>query len=132
MAGPGDGAGTPAQYNPKELSVDKIQSPRDPATGQASGYLKIEGIDGESKVNATPGANGQFLGGGGGDGTGIRRDQPQTGNAARTETVGANESVNASPGVAPYREGGANDTTHRTKQPRRNRDGRRGKRMHKP
>jgi len=26
-----------AQYNPKEVGVDKIQSPRDPATGQATG-----------------------------------------------------------------------------------------------
>jgi hypothetical protein len=85
--GPG-GSVPQAQYNPKELQV---QSPRDPASGQATGYLKIEGIDGESKVTAAPSAGDQFISGSGGDGTGIRK-----------------------------------------KQPRRDRNGTRGKRMHKP
>jgi len=32
--------GVQAQYNPKELQVDKIRSPRDPATGQSSGVVQ--------------------------------------------------------------------------------------------
>jgi hypothetical protein len=116
-------------------TIDKIQSPRDPASGQATGYLEggVNDTTYQGSAGTETANTGQFMSGAGGDGQGIRRNQPQPGSALRTETVGANETVNASPGTSDKWIGGTDDgSSIRQKKPRRDRNRTRGKRMHKP
>lgn len=79
-----------------------IQPTRDVATGQSSGYR--EGGVNDATVRDASAQPGQFIGGAGGDGTGIRRDQPaQGGNAlVNNENVtGARGTATAKPGAGP-------------------------------
>jgi hypothetical protein len=175
MAGPGDGAagpltaksvttvqsprdpasgqatGTPPQsmiftndtIDKLELSVAKIQSPRDPASGLSGnaqttdGFKSVEGLSSETEfIGKNPGTGDQFLSGGS-HGQGIRRQQPapeNVGQFAESGKKGEELMVQPNPqgDARTYREGGVNDTTHRTKKPRRNSNGTRERRMQKP
>lgn len=147
MAGPGDGAAGPltatsnttiqsppqtqAQYNPKEL---QIQSPRDPASGQSTGAAQEArtenpptGIYASNPGGGLLGVNDGQSGGSNGTGAGNVGQFAESGKKAEEMIVG-----NPEVGTGTVREGGTNDTTHRTKKPRRDRNGTRGKRQHKP
>jgi hypothetical protein len=121
--------GTAAQYNPKEIGIDKIQSPRDPASGQSGnaqttdGFKSVGGLSSETEFIGKNAGTGDPASG---QGSGVT---PQ-GMVFTNDTI---DKVDAGqPTANTVREGGVNDTTHRTKKPRRNRDGTRGRRMHKP
>jgi hypothetical protein len=126
--------GTAAQYNPKEIGIDKIQSPRDPASGQSTGAAQ------EARTENPP--TGVYASNPGGGLLGVKDGQSGGSNGAGAGNVGqfaesgrkAEEMIVGNPevGTETVREGGANDTTHRTKKPRRDRNGTRGKRQHKP
>ncbi len=121
--------GTAAQYNPKELSVDKIQSPRDPASGQSTGAAQ------EARTENPP--TGIYASNPGGGLLGVKEGRSGGSNEGGAGNVGQfvesgkkdgpyNVS-NPEVGTETYREGGVNDTTHRTKKPRQNRNGKRGR-----
>lgn len=133
--------GVQAQYNPKELSIDKIQSPSDPASGQAADIQSPrDPATGQATGAVQPSSTKQMIQGQSGaylQSATARSVSPGSQDAQYKVTF---EDVLVTSATAPaagttsetYREGGVNDATHRTKKPHRNRNGARGKRMHKP
>jgi hypothetical protein len=87
--------GAAAQYNPKELSVDKIQSPRDPASGQEAGNSLSQNDVVDYAKTPPPATNVKVMFE---DILVSSATSSNSGNAGstqrtRTETVGANESI---------------------------------------
>jgi len=127
-------------YNPKELGVDKIQSPRDPASGQATGIQSPrDPASGQpnSGDNGTLGAGNSFSAGqdtrmdsqivrdgGAQPGNTSRTTNPNQPNGFNIELAGSGEL-----GAVQAADSGASTTV---KKPHRNRQGTRGKRQHKP
>ena len=116
-----------------------IQSPRDAASGQAAGESQ-QGImwtnDTIDKIPSARGSetaqSGQFLSGAGGDGQGIRREQPTQGNGALVNNenlTSARGTETAQPGQ--FVSGSGGDGTG-IRKPRPNNRPRKGKRQHKP
>ncbi len=145
----GQATGVTAQYNPKELGVDKIQSPRDLASGQATARTaapkSAKGVTFEdilvSSATAPQPGNGTAGGATGASERSVNPDQPKNFSlssntpgstaVARTETVNANETVNAAPGASDQFIGGTGDGQG-IRKPRPNKRPRKGRRMHKP
>jgi len=135
MAGPGDGAAGPLAAK----SVTTIQSPRDPAKGQANaGTVEFPNILVSSVVApnkpTTEAAQTAGVTSPRDTASGQATGTPPQSMIFTNDTIDKIELVVAQGGTSAetYREGGANDTTHRTKKPRRDRNGTRGKRQYKP
>jgi hypothetical protein len=116
------GSGSPGATDKGIIAVlIGAKSPDSPQPATASEQFIGSGGDVHDRSkptqSATPGAGGK-------EACGISECQQQI------DWVRANPQEGAD--AQTYREGGVNDTTHRTKKPRRNRDGTRGKRQHKP
>ena len=154
IGGPGDGAAGPLNAQENNSTYQQIQSPRDPASGQATGfreggqntttYQKVGGtaqtgnalVYNESLTEARGTATaqpGQFMAGGlGGDGTGIRRDQPGQANNALVNNENipwearGTETANTGQWI------GGSDDGSSIRKPRPTKRSRKGRRMHKP
>ena len=138
--------GASGNFDAPKLDADsglEIVSPRDSASGQATSVTSAEGRSMSFELYAVgngsakqPSNDAVSLGDTGTHEVGYRSAAPAGDAPAEiyaNNIGGGLLGVQAAQADAEtYREGGVNDQTARTKKPRRNRNGKRGKRMYKP
>ncbi|MCB2048466.1 MAG: hypothetical protein KDE32_09600 [Novosphingobium sp.] len=122
MAAVGISQGATVQFNPKELTTDKFESPRDSVPGQFAESGKKAELNARQTVDGITGAQqAQFIGGAE-DGLGNKRKKPN--NALGEATTNGAAAAQVGTGTA--------GQTNKVRKIRRNRDGANERRQIKP